>query len=160
MRSLGQCQGVSFCSSWQYISFEIILCHTEKQHANSGPSPLYVPLPSRLCNLSPLPSAHPPSFKCRSALALFIHSLPVVGRWQLYFSYSFCYQRVEGSFFLSLLFSLQGVGEDLVHRQRKEVTEIRPGRWTPAAPHRSITTCPVPGSTHLPELLASMLDAI
>lgn len=66
-------------------------CHKEKQHANSGPSPFYLPLPSPHCNHSPLPSAGSPSFKCRSALALLIHSLPVVGRWQLYFSYSNCY---------------------------------------------------------------------
>ena len=45
MRSLGQCQGVSFCSSWQYISFQMIFAIRKNNMQIQAPLPFISPSP-------------------------------------------------------------------------------------------------------------------
>lgn len=45
MRSLGRCQGVSFCSSWQYISFQMIFAIRKNNMQIQAPLPFISPSP-------------------------------------------------------------------------------------------------------------------
>lgn len=94
-------------------------CHKEKQHANSGPSRFYLPLPSLPATTRLFLLLIPTLLNVDQLLTLLIHSLPVVGRLQLYFSNfpSFCHCPPH----------CRAWGRQ-VHRQDKDITEIRPGR--------------------------------
>lgn len=75
MRSLGHCQWGSFCSYWQYISFQMIFAMRKNNMQIQASLPFISPLGSPPCTTRRVPSAGSPSFKCRSAPALLVQSL-------------------------------------------------------------------------------------
>lgn len=71
MRSLGHCQWGSFCSYWQYISFQMIFAIRKNNMQIQASLPFISPLSSALL----FPSADSTSFKCRLAPELLLRSL-------------------------------------------------------------------------------------
>lgn len=98
MRSLGHCQWGSFCSYWQYISFQMIFAIRK----NNMQIQASLPFISPLCSALLLPSADSSSFKCRSAPQLLLRSLS--HRWEVV---ALCYWGIL-VFFLHPSFSHHG----------------------------------------------------
>lgn len=80
MRSLGHCQWGSFCSYWQYISFQMIFAIRKNNMQIQASLPFISPLCSPPCFTLLLPSADSSSFKCRSVPELLLCSLS--HRWE------------------------------------------------------------------------------